>query len=148
MSVYSSSFAGFSEPYKFSAYRNAALTITTGSFQRIPLDAVEFDTGSNVDITTNKGRFTPPVTGYYLISWNVAFSVGGTDVVSALYKGGTIYRWGSEMNGGGSSGSALLSLTASTDYIELFGVAGTNGGIGVGTAPIKTWMSGFLVSIN
>lgn len=133
-------------PYKFNVYRNAALTISTGVFQLIPLDAMEFDTSSNVDIVTNKGRFTAPVAGFYQISWHVGNSIAATDSTSALYKGGAIYRWGAEMtNGGGSGGSALIQLAAA-DYLELFAAANTNGVINVGINPIKTWMSGFLVS--
>lgn len=149
MAIYSPSATSFVNPYKFNAYRSAALTITTGSFQRIPLDAVEFDTGSNVDITTNKGRFTAPVAGFYLISWLVGFSIGASDCAGVLYKNGSIYRWGNETPstaGGGSGGSALIQLAA-TDFIELFGSAGTTGVVNVGSAPIKTWMSGFLVSV-
>jgi len=137
--------SNLNNPYKFSMYRNAALTITTGSFQRIPLDTTEFDTGSNCDITTNKGRFTAPVAGFYFFSWQVGQTIGAADNVGALYKNGSIYRWGSEMNGGGSGGSALVQLAAN-DYIELFATSNTSGVVNVGASPIKTGMSGFLLS--
>jgi len=47
----------------FSAYRNAALSRTTG--QVITFDTEEYDLSSWLDITTNPGRYTPQVPGYY-----------------------------------------------------------------------------------
>lgn len=135
-------------PYKFNGYRNAALTIATGSYQRVPLDAKEFDTSSNLDVVTNQGRFTVPVTGFYWLQWLVATAIGGSNDVGVLYKNGVLWRWGNETPsgvGGGSGGSVLASLTAG-DYIELYAVVGTSGVIGVGTSPYKTYFSGFLVS--
>lgn len=130
-------------PYKFSAYRNAALTVTTGSYQKIPLDAVEFDTGSNVSLAT--GLFTAPIAGFYQFAWAVDNAQTASDSPSTLFKNGAVYKWGSEQQLGGSSGSSLVQL-ALNDTIGLYTIAGSSGIIGVGTAPIKTYLTGFLVS--
>lgn len=55
---------GDSNPYKFSAYRAAANT-TSNSGAVVQYDTELYDSNSNFDITTNKGRYTAPVSGFY-----------------------------------------------------------------------------------
>lgn len=133
-----------SNPYKFSAYRNSALSVTTGSYQKIPFDTKEFDTGGNFDIVTNIGRFTAPIAGFYHINFLVGVGISDTDDVATLYKNGSIYKWGNEAKGGGSVLSTLVQLAAN-DYLEVY-VSTSVTVINVGSAPQKTWFSGFLVS--
>lgn len=138
----------FNNPYKFSAYRNAAYTLVNTGFVKVPFETKDFDTNSNFDIVTNVGRYTAAVAGFYYFSFNVGSTVGNgsTDSVSAIYKNGTIYSWGQESSAsGGMVGGKFLSLAIS-DYVEVYGALTTNNAINVGGSPRKTYFDGFLVS--
>ena len=54
---------------KFSAYFNANTTVATG-YQKITLDTVYYNIGSNFSTSTN--TYTAPVTGYYLFTFAFA----------------------------------------------------------------------------
>lgn len=137
-----------SNPYKFSVYRNAAWT-AGGSLTVVPFDTKVFDTGTNVDVATNKGRFTAPVNGFYFFSGSASSTVtAGNITVTSLFKNGTealrggIIDVGSATVNNGSPVSGLLSLAAN-DYVEL--AYGGTGGAGQ-TGGAVTHFEGFLVS--
>ncbi len=104
--------------------------LPANSYTKITLDAEDFDVGSYFDSTTNK-RYVPGVAGLYHVSWNVFLSV---TVASTLYgskiqKNGADEAYGSFAEtpitaGFMSSGSTIVSMNGSTDYIELFGYNG------------------------
>lgn len=132
-------------PHKFSVYRNAAFTATGV----IGFDAKLFDTGSNVDVTTNKGRFTAPVAGFYHFDSAIMFGsiAGGNVFYIELLKNGSVIKEGSRVVQGATGGftatsniSATLQLVA-TDYIE---VSATGGGAG-STGQSNAFFDGFLV---
>lgn len=79
----------WTNPYKFSAYRNAAYTPTSGSAIKMPYDAEAFDSNSNFDSTTNY-RYTAPVSGFYQFnattSWNTTTA---TRTFLSLMKNGS-----------------------------------------------------------
>jgi hypothetical protein len=138
--------SNFNNPYKFSAYRNAALTMTSSV---VAYDAEHFDTNSNFDITTNKGRYTVPVDGFYQFNAAVMANVGsGSHYIAEFWKNGSAVKRFYEYTAGAStnwtfSGATMLQLVAG-DYIEiLFSPPGSTG-IFVGAA--YTWFNGFLVS--
>lgn len=138
--------AQFNNPYKFSAYRNAALTY--GSPAVVTHDAELFDTNSNLDTTTNKGRYTVPVTGFYWFHAQASTDVSGAGYRSYLYKNGSVIQEGAGMIYGGGSWTqgyqitALLQLTAG-DYVE-HAFYGSGNAARVGSA--YTFFQGFLVS--
>lgn len=146
MAIYSPSFAALTNPYKFLVYRNAALNVTN-AFTVCTFDTTVFDTGSNVDIVTNKGRFTAPIAGFYWFSWNVGIPISGTDDVAAVYKNGSTYAWGNEQTGGNGAGSIIVQ-SAANDFWEIYMVANTTLALNVGTAPMKTWFCGHLLSAS
>jgi hypothetical protein len=135
-------------PYKFSVYRNAALNTGSTTFVLVPFDTKTFDTSSNVDITTNVGRFTAPVAGFYFFCANVSV-LGITDTLVNLYKNGTNIYYGSRLGGSTANTNVginqLVQLSAN-DYIEVYIYSATVRALDVGTNPIKTWFSGYLVS--
>lgn len=138
-------------PYKFSVYRNAALSVNSG-ITTVAFDTKTFDTGSNVDITTNKGRFTAPIAGYYLFSAAVSTSpYGNSSNYIALFKNGSEILRGSEILTGTSGGvwslpvSGLISLAAS-DYIDVRFSENGGGGQTVNVGAYITYFHGFLVS--
>lgn len=137
----------WTNPYKFSVYRNAPYT--TGSV--LPCDTALFDTGNNVDLVTNKGRFTAPIAGFYFFTGVFHVDLpGGNGIAGSLYKnGGTQIITGFEgvqgavgLFGFQAVASGLFQLAAG-DYVEFTtfgsGVAGTTGSANNG-------FMGFLVS--
>lgn len=136
------------DPYKFSVYRTTAMADGNGTYILVPFDTKEFDTGTNVDVVTKKGRFTVPLTGYYHIVWFVSKGVGsGSAGLTYLYKNGAAYWKGSETIQGGaggltSVGSAFFAATAG-DYFEIF-TYGNGGAVTTGTSGNR--FAGYLVS--
>ena len=107
----------------FSAYRNATQSVTSATWTKVQLNNEDFDTAGAFDSTTNY-RFTPQTAGYYLITFSVAGTSSYNDVLSAVYKNGSEYLWGSRTASSSasytSSGSVVMYLNGSTDYVELF----------------------------
>lgn len=136
-----------SNPYKFSAYRNAAW-VTSSSPTVVAYDTELFDTNNNFDITTNKGRYTAPVSGFYVFvgAFNDTTSTS-TLRYAAIYVNGS-----PKLNGDVSTTTAannvmvvhgLLQLTAG-DYVEIYATAGAGSTGGIGQT--ATYFQGFLQS--
>ena len=147
-------------PYAAPAFRayvsgSSATVFSNTTWTKITLNAKTFDTNSNFDATTNY-RFTPKVAGYYQFNGCVQgtlASVGGsTYLVPFIYKNGSIYCFGGEIqpvNGNtmAVTTSALIYMNGTTDYAELY--SGQNNG---GTFTYQNqgqiygnWFSGCLV---
>lgn len=138
---------GMYNPYKFSVYRSAAWT-TNNTFTLVQFDTKLYDTGGNVDVTTNKGRFTAPVSGFYYFSAAVGNSTAtGTTMQAALYKNGTSILQGQLINptnaGTINTVSGMLQLNAG-DYIEVYYIAGAGSTAYAGQ--LNSHFDGFLVS--
>jgi len=107
----------------FSAYRSSNQTVTSGVWTKIALDAEEFDTDGAYDSVTNY-RFTPLTAGKYFI--NMGFVGGGTNNFGAFYKNGVEVKTATHnASGFFDSGSALVSMNGTTDYIEFFALITT-----------------------
>lgn len=137
-------YSKFYNPYKFSIYRDAAGNVTAAPTV-CEFDTKIFDTSNNVDVTTNKGRFTVPVNGFYQFEWQIGIPITGTDNLSILYKNGSPSAWGNEGNNSASNGSVLVESVIG-DYWEIYIVANTTLSLNVGSNPVKTYFSGYLVS--
>lgn len=136
-------------PYKFKVYRTAAFTPgSSGAFVLMPYDTKQYDTASNVDIVTNKGRFTAPISGFYQINGLVNSGTNaGTFLIIALYKNGSVLQRGSQVQTTAASAttySDVVQLSAG-DYLEMFVFMSSAVAMDVstGTAP---YFSGYLVS--
>ncbi len=107
----------------FSAYATAAQTVATTSATKLTLDAEEFDTNNNFDITTS--RFTPTVAGYYQFSCSVFWnSASGSGLLSTiLAKNGATYKAGygvwSILGYAAANVDALVYMNGTTDYMEV-----------------------------
>jgi hypothetical protein len=137
-------------PYKFSVYRSAAYTSTVATSTRMPYDTKDFDTGSNVDIVTNTGRFTAPVSGFYQFNAVITLSANQPRFFIEFYKNGSGWIRGTDAAPGtggtlGSIASAHIQLVAG-DYIEVFYYCSAAQALDVTTR--HTSFSGFLVSIT
>lgn len=139
--------AKFSNPYKFSVYRNAATNTGNAAFALIPFDTKVFDTGTNIDVVTNKGRFTAPVAGFYYFTARGATTQGSgnNEFGLAFYKNGSALLYGQDGKQDLAGGviSCLLQLSAN-DYIEVFAYGGVTLVVAVGAT--SCWFQGFLVS--
>jgi hypothetical protein len=110
----------------FSAYKSTSQSISSLTNTKIQLNAENFDTNSNYDNSTNY-RFTPTVAGYYQFSFGLIVETTTTSnwVYTELNKNGSPYSRGASVfaasvNYPSSTGSCLVYLNGSTDYVELY----------------------------
>lgn len=118
--------AKWTNPYKFSAYRNAAQNVGTGA-TKVGWDTENYDSNNNFDITGGFSRYTAPVSGFYHFDAVVTATTAGTaiGIYADLYKNGSLIRKGNKMPSIGSGTdpavtvSGDLQLTAG-DYVEVY----------------------------
>jgi hypothetical protein len=110
----------------FSAWLSGSQTLSSATLTKLQVNTEEFDTANCYDNATNY-RFTPNVAGYYQVNGRIQIGVSNTQVYLAVYKNGAIFK-DLDNNPGSSlmaTGSCLIYLNGSTDYIELYGYFGT-----------------------
>lgn len=96
--------------------------LTVEAYTKVLLDAETYDTGS--DFASYK--FTAPVSGYYLVSYNIAFNQVPTDsrVSSFLYVDGaaktSIFNQASMSANATSTASSCVIYLAASSYLELY----------------------------
>jgi hypothetical protein len=110
------------------AYRNATLTLTSGSFVKMPIDTVATgnDPGSHMDVTTNR-RYNVTSTGWYQVNGEVKATSSATTqtITAAIAVNGTVVSTGNH-GLSNASGQTLDSVVSdcipcnSGDYIELW----------------------------
>jgi hypothetical protein len=130
-------------PYKFSAYRNGAQTVTASTPTKIQFETENFDTNGNYDAATNF-RYTAPVAGFYYLNARAENNGNGT-MLLYLYKNGAELRRGQQaVIASGLSGIVVGDLLqlAANDYVEVF-VYSDNTSISGGSN--KTYFSGFFI---
>lgn len=137
----------FYNPYKFSVYLSGTQSSSAGGTVIVKFDIKEFDTGSNVDIITNKGRFTAPVAGFYQFNAAVAFTASQTTrTITSLLKNSNEFKRGLDTNWApgysGGNVNSLVQLNAG-DYIEVLFYSGS---VSAAINNTATWFNGFLVS--
>lgn len=134
----------------FLVYRNASLNQTANAL--IPFDTKVYDIGTNFSIGTS--LFTVPITGMYKFDSAANYSSGTTGAFSfimALQKNGVSYITSDYKTSTGLQLSLVgnfprLSLTIGDTIGLLFDSSTSPVPMGVGSAPITTWFSGYLVS--
>ena len=109
----------------------AATTLTTITF-----DSEAYDTSSIHSTSSNTGRLTAPVTGYYRISGGIWYATtSGTNYVLFDKNGAASYiRGGATAQNGGGSGMFLstTALLTATDYVTMVGYHTEAGTIATG----------------
>lgn len=120
----------------FDAYSSVDQTVTTATPTKLTFNIEVYDTASAFDNTTNH-RFQPSVAGYYQISVRIrpSATTNFTSGNATIYKNGSSFARVCEfvepnsvtaLSCGTISGSMLVYLNGSTDYIEIYGtVTGT-----------------------
>lgn len=145
--LYKNLLAVDSNPYKFSIYRNGALTASTGAWTLLVFDTVEFDTNSNVTLAS--GRYTAPVAGFYQLNANVNIATNVTTVVGvSFYKNGVQVAQPyllnfSSANATTSMPAAKFLQLAASDYVQVYYFS--NGAGAFTTGAIYNSFQGFLV---
>jgi hypothetical protein len=129
----------------FSAYANAATSLTNGAFTKISFQVEDYDTNNNFA----SSRFTPTVAGYYQISAASNVSGGTTAELSiAVYKNGSGHRQGSDFITAGTqyaqSISTLVYLNGSSDFVEIYLYIAT-AGKSTGTGDNSVWFNGAMI---
>jgi hypothetical protein len=109
----------------FFAGASSPTACANGVTTKILFQSELFDTANCFD-TTNS-RFTPNVSGYYQVNFAIYINA-----MTSLYgyifirKNGTDYAYGSSLigNAGGAlaSGSCLVDMNGTTDYLEVYAV--------------------------
>jgi hypothetical protein len=81
----------FTNPYKFSVYRNAAQNTGSGAFAIITFDTKLYDTSTNY--STGTGLFTAPIAGFYSFKTSIGIVTNATTTIAvAFYKNGSEYN--------------------------------------------------------
>jgi len=124
----------------FYAYPSSSQSISAGTFTKINLQTEIFDTNSNFA----SSRFTPTVAGYYQIGGGVYFSTVGSTTFCSFFKNGSIVTRGTQGALNDSTGTTLVYLNGSTDYMELYAYNASASGIDIGD-PATTFMWGCMV---
>jgi hypothetical protein len=111
-------------PPAFSAYLSSNQSISALTYTKVQLNTETFDTANAFDSTTNY-RFTPLVAGYYQVNFSLSGSNAAYQLSPAIYKNGSAYLYTGIPTGTGNgnlaSGSCVIYLNGSTDYIEFYG---------------------------
>lgn len=134
----------------FSAYPNNAQAVASSTWTKLQCNTEIFDTNNNFDSTTNY-RFTPTVAGYYLINGSWYTSVSSNQVISGIYKNGSLYQMaacGATSQGVVIPVSSLVYLNGSTDYVELYAYQNSGGSFNtIGNRPDINYFQGFLARV-
>lgn len=137
---------GLSNPYKFSAYRNAAQNVGTAA-TKVTFDVENYDTNNNFAT----GTYTAPLDGYYQFNVGIACTTAGTGavVLAHLYVNGALRKTLIRMNDAAGSannmgGSSLEVLTAGQTVEVYVATSVAAKAIDVGAA--LTYFNGYLVS--
>lgn len=118
---------GSGSPVAARAYRSAGLALVANTWTKVPLDTLSFDTGANMDVTTN-GRFDCPVTGTYGVQVNAAAAADGGYQAVGIYQNGSMYSL-CPLGTNGVNGLADTIPCNAGDYLELWALSTTGGSI-------------------
>jgi hypothetical protein len=140
----------------FSIYLGTNQSVSNSTYTKVQFNTEEFDTagafnntGSTVG-TAPAYSFNPQVAGYYQIDWKVAVGTSSiTAVAGNLYKNGANYKAGSGFGSptftfASSTGSAVVYMNGSTDYLEVYGYVTATTPLFFGST-IDTYFAGVLV---
>ncbi|MFD4554403.1 hypothetical protein ACFWP5_08745 [Streptomyces sp. NPDC058469] len=144
---------GLINPYTFSVYRAAALTPAAGGV--LTCDTKEYDTGNNVDVVTNKGRFTAPIAGLYSFKAEARFlsTTNTQNFGMTLNKNGVVVKNGSAFvqmfNGATSTVRTYVNADirlAANEYVEAAVLSDGTEALNVSGVATDNYFQGFLVS--
>ena len=116
----------------FRVYPTASASTASSTWTKIALNAITFDADANFDTTNYK--FQPTVAGYYFFGWTADLGGSFTLAITQLYKNGTGYSRAAGVsvahNEIYSTGTALVYLNGTSDYVELYAYTALSSGAG------------------
>jgi C1q domain len=121
------------KPYQpvFRAYNTSSSgNLTTATWTKVNLNAVDYDVGSNFNTST--GRFTAPIAGYYLMIGHILYSQNNDNVTYGIqfYKnangdGSSRFRFytsgAADTRGIHEINTSMIYNLSAGDYMELYG---------------------------
>lgn len=131
----------------FRAYRNTSQqTFSQNTYTKVQFNAETFDTDNCFDPTTNY-RFTPNKAGYYEVHCMLSISKTGASTTLATFQknGGIyskVYNWVNTSTFSQLSGSDIVYMNGSTDYLEILVYDSDPSGRGVLNGESETYFSG------
>jgi hypothetical protein len=129
----------------FSAYSASSQTVTANTWTKVVCGTELFDTNSNFASST----FTPTVAGYYQVSAGIQFNgTTITRVFAGIYKNGSIAQYFFDINVATvyrASGSCLIYMNGTTDYLEWYGQMNGTGTLQFETSQYGTYFQAVLV---
>jgi hypothetical protein len=113
----------------FSATAGTSQSISSSTWTKIQFATEQFDTNNNFDNATNY-RFTPTISGYYLITLAAGHGSASNNVLGSIYKNGSSYQQG---QGNATSAtydpcvniSCVIYFNGSSDYVEGYLITNT-----------------------
>lgn len=127
----------------FSAYQSSAQTLTSASYTKITFTTEDYDSNNNFA----SSRFTCTVPGIYQFTGGVAVGSSRTEIITAFYKNGAVFKYFGEDNTGSarSYGTVQISLIA-TDYVELYAYFAV--GQAISATAADTYFQGILLKAS
>jgi hypothetical protein len=121
----------------FRAFNSGTQSVANVTNTKLVCNAETFDTAGAFDSTTNY-RFTPQTAGYYQVNISgYGFPSAAGVVAMKLFKNGSEYAKVEVPNsntGPQPSGSSLVYLNGSTDYIEIYAFQNSGGNLTMAAA--------------
>lgn len=119
----------------FSAYQNSGQSISANTWTKVNLQAENWDTANAFD-SSSTYNFTPQVAGYYQVNGSVRQDGNSNPVGSAIYKNGSVWVYGQQVNvTSGTSSltigvvSSLVYMNGTTDYLNLYAYSQAGGSL-------------------
>jgi len=129
----------------FSAYSASSQTVTANTWTKVVCGTELFDTNSNFASST----FTPTVAGYYQVNAGIQFNgTTITRVFAGIYKNGSIAQYFYDINLATvyrASGSCLIYMNGTTDYLESYGFMNGTGTLLFETSQFGTYFQAAMV---
>lgn len=131
----------------FSAYASSNQTLSNATWTKINYGAEEFDTNGNFA----SSRFTPSVAGYYQVTGSCNFAASSTNTrFVSVYKNGSIFKNLQNLPANSTnymllSGSCLIYLNGSTDYVEIYAQQNSGGNLDTSGSDTQVYFQAAMV---
>lgn len=128
-------------PYKFRAYRNAALTLTSGAATKLVCDVESYDSNSNFAT----GTYTVPVSGFYHFSGRISATT--TRMFISIYVGGVETARGMDVAYSSSIMGPVISVDlqlSATNTVDLYYFSA--GAVSLDVGSTQSYFAGHLIS--
>lgn len=135
----------------FETFLTTTQNITSNQFTLLNFDNVNFDSHSWFD--TANYRYTPQMAGYYIFTaaYTMTPSTSASVKLVALYKNGVLAkyleftRYAAVAGTTTASGSSILYMNGTTDYVDVYAYTLGTGTLAVSSAASQTYFQGYLL---